>query len=381
MHNLSYWEHKHFWKFWDFAIVGGGITGLTSAYFIRQKYPNANIAVFERGFLPTGASTKNAGFACFGSMSEILDDLNGNSEEKVFELVEKRYLGLNALRALLGDDLIGYEPCGGYEVFAEEDMHLFEQCQDELESINQHLSDIIGSQVFSDVSNEIGNFGFAGIERMILNKFEGSIDTGLMMRSLINKVEASGVHIFTGVDISEIDCSGQNAHLKSNIGEIKTDKAVIATNGFAGKLLSSIDVKPARAQVLITEPIEGLKLNGTFHHKQGYNYFRNIDNRVLLGGGRHLNKSGEETTELGETEQIQEYLKSLLHNYILPNQEIKIAHQWSGIMGVGNSKDVILKPLGDSAICAVRLGGMGVALGTPNRKRSGGITLITEAYG
>jgi hypothetical protein len=64
--------------------------------------------------LPHGASTKNAGFACFGSISEIIDDLKSHSEE-VYQLVTKRLEG--RLRKRLGDEAIDFKPYGGYELF------------------------------------------------------------------------------------------------------------------------------------------------------------------------------------------------------------------------------------------------------------------------
>jgi hypothetical protein len=59
--------------------------------------------------LPHGASTKNAGFACFGSISEIIDDLKSHSEE-VYQLVTKRLEGLRLLRKRLGDEAIDFKP-------------------------------------------------------------------------------------------------------------------------------------------------------------------------------------------------------------------------------------------------------------------------------
>ncbi len=363
MHNFSYWEQKYFWKTWDFTIVGSGITGLTIAYFIKQKYPNANICVLERSFLPTGASTKNAGFACFGSVTEILDDLKGNNAQNVFSLLHKRYLGLDSLRSILGDSNIGFNPCGGFEVFTSADSENFEECQENLTSINNQLTHLLGKNVFANVPPGSNDFGFSGFDHILYNRLEGSIDTGLMMQSLIHKVRSIGIEIFNGIDVDKIDFKDANPTIHSNIGSFQSKQVIIATNGFANKLLPKLDVKPGRAQVLITEPISNLKLSGTFHHNKGYNYFRNIDNRILLGGGRDLNKNAEETVELGETAEVQSYLESLLRNHILPGQKVEIAHRWSGIMGVGNSKEVILESVGPSTICAVRFGGMGVALG------------------
>jgi gamma-glutamylputrescine oxidase len=73
---LSYWEIDQYYKTFDVVIVGSGIVGLSAAISIREKQKNASVLILEKGFLPSGASTKNAGFACFGSPSELLDDLS-----------------------------------------------------------------------------------------------------------------------------------------------------------------------------------------------------------------------------------------------------------------------------------------------------------------
>ena len=138
---------------------------------------------------------------------------------------------------------------------------------------------------------------------------------------------------------------------------------MIATNGFASQL-NIPEVKPARAQVLITKPIKNLHIQGTFHLDQGYYYFRNIDNRILFGGGRNLDFKTEETTEFAQTKLIQNKLETLLKTTILPDTNFEIDHRWSGIMGVGKQKKAIVKQLSNKVFCGVRLGGMGVAIGS-----------------
>src|SRR5262249_36537378 len=117
---LSYWEKKSYFTDVDFCIIGSGIVGLNAALYLRKKFPKRNILVSERGFLTYGASTRNAGFACFGSVSELLDDLKNSSENEVFTLVKKRWDGLKRLRSNLGDKSIAYEEYGGYEIFTRE---------------------------------------------------------------------------------------------------------------------------------------------------------------------------------------------------------------------------------------------------------------------
>ena len=101
--NLSYWEKESFFRNIDVAIIGSGIVGLSAAIRLKELSPKLEIMILERGSLPIGASTRNAGFACFGSLSEMIDDLNFHSEEEVFQLVEKRWKGLQLLRKNLGD--------------------------------------------------------------------------------------------------------------------------------------------------------------------------------------------------------------------------------------------------------------------------------------
>ena len=63
---------------------------------------------------------------------------------------------------------------------------------------------------------------------------------------------------------------------------------IVCTNAFTKQLIPELDVIPFRNQVLITKKIQDLKLKGCFHYNKGYVYFRNVGNRILLGGFRNL---------------------------------------------------------------------------------------------
>lgn len=359
--NLSYWELKSWLCDVDFTVVGSGIVGLNCAITLSRKHPNSKILILEKGMMPQGASTKNAGFACFGSLSEIIDDLGSHTEEEVFELVKKRWEGLQLLRKSLGDETIGFKPLGGYELFVETDRALFENCQSQRSNINQLLKPIFNVDVFSFVAN---HFNFEKINSSYsFNAFEGQIDTGKMMEALLVKILTAGIKILNNCTVKSFTEDNNAVHISTEHFDFKTKKLFIATNGFAQQL-NIPEVKPARAQVLITKPIKNLQIKGTFHLEKGYYYFRNIDNRILLGGGRNLDFETEETTEFGETEIIQNRLEYLLETVILPKQKIEIDHRWSGIMGVGNQKKAIVKQQSNNVFCGVRLGGMGVAIGS-----------------
>lgn len=358
---LSYWELKNWFTNVDYTIVGSGIVGLHAALRLRERFPGAKILVLEKGMLPQGASTKNAGFACFGSISEILEDLKTHSEEDVINLIEKRWKGLQLLRKSLGDSAIDFKPYGGYELFLKEDESGFNECISKLPFINEILKPLFKADVFS---KEVDRFGFDKIEEyLIFNPFEAQIDTGNMMQELLKKAISENILILNQQTVTSYADLGNQVEIVLNNFSFKSQKILFATNGFANSITKGA-VQPARAQVLITEPIQNLDIKGTFHLDRGYYYFRNVGDRILLGGGRNLDFETENTTEFGQTKIVQNKLENLLKNVILPNQDFQIAHRWSGIMGIGNSKNPVVTQLSENVFCGVRLGGMGVAIGS-----------------
>ena len=359
--NLSYWEKSEWFTDVDFTIVGSGIVGLNTAIALQKKYPNAKIVVLERGMLPHGASTKNAGFACFGSISEILSDLKSHSKEEVLQLVEKRWKGLELLRSNLGDARIDFQQHGSFELFSN-DNSLFDTCSDELREVNKTLQSIFNDNVFSVCDNK---FGFNRVKsNYVFNQFEGQIDTGKMMSALLQLAQSKGVKILNNVTVKSFNESANHVEVVLDSDySFKTTKLLIATNGFAKHLINE-EVQPARAQVLITKPIDNLHIKGTFHFDEGYYYFRNINNRILFGGGRNIDFKGEETTVMETSQLIQKQLENHLKNIILPNTPFEIEHRWTGVMGVGTQKKAIVKQISTNVYCGVRLGGMGVAIGS-----------------
>jgi glycine/D-amino acid oxidase-like deaminating enzyme len=359
--DLSYWELKNWFTHIDYTIVGSGIVGLHTALRLRERFPESKILVLEKGILPQGASTKNAGFACFGSLSEIIDDLQTHSEQEVISLIQKRWNGLQMLRTRLGDAAIDFKDYGGYELFLKDEQSAFDECLQKLPFINEMLKPIFETVVFAKKSNL---FKFEQIQdSIIFNPFEAQIDTGNMMQALLKMAVSNNILILNKQTITAYHDTGNQVEVVLNDFSFKTKKLLFATNGFANQLIDAA-VQPARAQVLITKPIKNLAIKGTFHLDKGYYYFRNIGDRILLGGGRNLDFNSENTAEFGQTEIVQKKLEQLLKEVILPHQDFQIEHRWSGIMGVGAHKNPIVSQLSDGVYCGVRLGGMGVAIGS-----------------
>lgn len=363
--SFSYWERSAFIDHSDVIIIGSGIVGLSAALQLKKQQPDLKVTVLERGFLPSGASTKNAGFACFGTLSEQIEYLKRSSEEEVLRLVDYKWRGLQRLRENLGDRAIDYFQYGGYELFMDNEAAKADEALDHLTYFNNLLQQAIGkADIYAVANAKIADFGFGCISRMIYNPYEGQIHTGKMMRALLNKVFNEDVLVLNDCSVDAINHEGGHIRLNTTQGEFKTTKVIMATNAFAARLYPELDVVPGRGQVLVTKPIAGLKLKGTYHFNEGYYYFRNIDNRILFGGGRNINFKQEETWDFGHTEQVKAQLNTYLTEMILPGQEVEVDYWWSGIMGFGEEISPIVKQVQPNVFCAVRCNGMGVAMGS-----------------
>ena len=365
--NLSYWEKSTYLENIDFLIIGSGIVGLSTAIFLKKKNKNYKVLVIDRGYLPTGASTKNAGFTCFGSPTELFDDLLNMNELTVWDTFSNRYMGLNTLFELVQKDKIAYRECKSWDIISSKKNN--DITKDFIEYINHKAYEITGvKEIYHEDKLISSKFGFEGINTSYCNKLEGAIHTGKMIQELYKKAILNDVNVLFGMNAEKLDHSAQENVIETQFGEIKAKNTIIATNGFAKKWIKD-DILPARAQVIITNEIPDLKINGTFHYEKGYYYFRNVGNRVLLGGGRNLDFKGETTEEFGSSEQIRLKLLELLKNVILPKHTYEIQDSWSGIMGVGKSKSPIIKKINNNTAIGVRMGGMGVAIGAQVGKK------------
>jgi gamma-glutamylputrescine oxidase len=363
--DLSFWEKSAITEGIDFLVIGGGIVGIACAISLREKHPKAKIVLVERGYLPTGASTKNAGFACFGSVTELADDLTKMDSDTVWETVDLRWRGLKRLQERFDPKGLGMQSRGSWDLLHESQGHEQKMYADQLEYFNAEIKRITGhDNCFSEDKSTIQQIGFQQINTAYFNRLEGELNTGnllLLSNQLLAKNEIICLY---GIEVKSLESHSSEVIVQTNYGELKAAKIAITVNGFAKQLLRDDRIQPARAQVLVTSPIAGFELPGTFHYDRGYYYFRGVGNRILLGGGRNLDFNGETTTEFGTTAQIQAALKNLLHEVIVPGKNFTIDYQWSGIMGVGNEKKPIVERFDQHVCIGVRMGGMGVAIGS-----------------
>jgi glycine/D-amino acid oxidase-like deaminating enzyme len=377
---ISVWEQSTYFAPKDLVIVGCGFVGLWTAYEAIQKNPKLNITILERGVIPSGASTRNAGFSCFGSVSELKYDVQLMGEAAMLETVKMRYDGLQRIQKVFKAKEIDYNQWGGYELFegkksknSSNDLYDISKLENDITYLNKILAPALKTPkkngkylpIYTNASKDIKKLGFQGIEALAFNQMEGQLNSAKLVLALQKAVQAKGVQILFSTEVKKFKAHKKGVTITTNLdAPLETKQLLICTNGFAKQLIPDLDVVPARGQVFVTEPIKNLKFKGCFHFDEGYYYFRNLGNRLLLGGARNADFKNEKTYSLDTSDTIQKVLEKFMMERILPkgSKKPKIELRWSGTMGMGKIKKPIIEQLQPNVYCAVRMSGMGVAI-------------------
>lgn len=373
-------------KDFDVCVIGGGIIGISTAIEIAERRPDLTIAVLEKADGPKGASTRNAGFACFGSLSEVAFDVGVLGADAAIDLVRRRVEGLRMLRSRCGDDNICYENTGGHEIFLDHHASL-----DRIDKINELLHPIFNGPAFVRRDNLIEHYGFETktVKALVRTDFEGMVHSGLLVSRLWEVAKQRGVQI-TKSEVVNLRSIPRDADKRielalKNGSAVTCRNVVLAANSATDDLIRMFSnngtgasaynsskpmVRPARGQILLTSPLSNLKLHGTYHFDQGFVYFRNVGNRILLGGGRNMALADEETTSMDTTGIVQDYLEHILYDVILPDKNVSIEYRWAGTMAFSHSKQPIVGEVLPGVIVAFGCNGMGVAIGSEVAKRT-----------
>ena len=362
---ISFWEKKELLTY-DLVVLGGGITGMFCALSYRKSCPKSRIAILERGLFSSGASTKNAGFACFGSLTELIEDIEKMNENDVYEIIQMRLEGLSLLRKTLGDYNLDIKFNGGFELFFNKNSEIL----DKMDYVNSFLKPIFSKQVFKLNNSKIKEFGFDSnkVKFMVENMLEGQINTGKMMRNLRAKINKGNIDFFSNTTLEKFEIQKDQKLLSLNLKKeefkLSCKKLAICNNAFVNQILPRLNIIPGRGLIIISKPFKNLKIKGSFHYEKGYYYFRNFKNRILLGGGRNLDINVEKTNQFGINQKIKNKLLNDINQFILPKQEFNLEMEWSGIMAFGNNKIPIIKRENQNIAIGVKLGGMGIAIGS-----------------
>ncbi len=374
---IGYWESEHLLAPADLTVIGAGIVGMSTALHYKALRPQERVRIVEHDVLGEGGTTRNAGFACFGGPGEWLDDVEALGHDAWKSLVQSRIEGLCALIDLLGETAIGLEWSGGWELFDDTPAgrKRAQQAADALEGMNTAIGPLLAAALQSRIPGIQGAAALVpdaerarhfGAHAAIQLPWEGMLHTGHMVSSFHRALHNSDIQCLHGCAVNGLkpaDAPGAGWRLQTARGEMHSKRTAICTNGFARQFLPDLNVEPAPNRVLVVTPRKPLP-PGTYHVDDGYLYFRTLPKgQVLFGGGRHFDIALPPLPERSPSAEAAWDTLLLEHakRWLGPVDEV--THSWTGWLGVGKDRGPIMGTLAPGLHHAVRLGGMGVAIG------------------
>jgi glycine/D-amino acid oxidase-like deaminating enzyme len=318
----------------DFAVVGGGFTGLAGAAWVKRVAPEKTVALFEAGRLGEGASGRTGGVALAES---AVGDLPG-----------------------LGDVLAGYREIT-QELQVETDLELpgcYELSRGEaLENSPIRWKDAGDLSASKEVSG-------------------GTINPGKTVSGLTRAGERLGVLLFeeTGVEGARF---GTDVELRTQGGLVRANKVLFATNAYALEMTGlEGTVQPALTTAVMTESLEervieeiGLGGRKPFYTTDlPYLWGRLFGNAVIFGAGLIFveNWRGLNSLDIdqGEGPQVFGSLERRIRGFHPAMKQVKFSRRWGGpICFTDDWKPVFRRhPESENAIVLGAYSGHGVAL-------------------
>lgn len=330
----------------DIVIVGGGISGLSTAFWLEQEDPSLKIAIVEKHRLGFGATGRNAGFVTCGSVEHFNRMVGKHGLKQAEEIWRFSEMNVELLKEFIIQDKadeIFFEQKGTFSLAAQENE--FKELQNVAEIMNKIK---IPVEVFNQegIQQRLGAKGFVGGIKY-LN--DACVHPTKMLMLLKSKLKTTT--IFEETEVHRIETEGADKVTYTDNGKFTSSMIVTALNGYSNQLFPYFNDKiyPTRGQILVMDKVPRF-MEGPCYANFYLDYFRQLPTgEMLIGGFRQLEKE----TETGYSDHITEGIQNSLHNFIkehLPQfQNKKVIYRWSGIMGFSKDGEPMVGSLPDDS--------------------------------
>ncbi|MFB6273607.1 MAG: NAD(P)/FAD-dependent oxidoreductase [Salinibacter sp.] len=325
----SLWHkaHRKEQAVYDVVVVGGGIVGCSTAYWLRRRRPSLRVALLEAHTLGAGASGRNAGFILQGTHADYLSDLERYGERTARRL-------WNFTRA--NRDLLAKELRGTTFNWRSDGSLTAAGSADEDERLHESLSPLRAAgapAVYLDAERTNARIQAADFHGGLFVTSGAVVNPLQLVRHVAEQSEAD---VYPQHPVERIHWERRNVRLDTPDCRFQAERVVLALGPSLPDLVSAAAsfVRPVRAQMLATAPADALHIPIPVYSHHGGFYVRQLeDGRVLAGGGRHSHREAEGTSTDATTPAVQATIERYLHTHFPWTQSLSIEQRWSGTMG------------------------------------------------
>jgi glycine/D-amino acid oxidase-like deaminating enzyme len=320
----------------DVCIVGGGYTGLWTAYYLAQAAPELQIVVVESEFCGYGASGRNGGW-----LSALLPGPREGYGPGVTQLQAAMRDSVGEVeRVTVAEQIDARLVRGGSLTVARTPAQLARLTADVLTQQRAAGGDPDTVQLTASQLNE--RVRIRGALGASFTPNCARVHPARLVRGLAQAVESAGVRIYESTRAMEI-----KAHAVTLAGghSVRAKWVVRATEGYTARLPGLRRTwLPMNSSMIVTEPLpqsvwddlgwDGIETLGDEAHAYCYAQ-RTSDGRIAIGGRGVPYRYGSRTDSAGETApETVTALTHLLHDMFPATRDVPIAHAWSGVLGV-----------------------------------------------
>jgi glycine/D-amino acid oxidase-like deaminating enzyme len=324
----------------DVCIVGAGLTGLWSAFYLKREQPDLRIAILEKEFAGFGASGRNGGWLS----AELAGSRDAYASTHGHDGV------VTLMRAMRGavDEVIGIADAEGIDADIVKDgvLHVARnpaQLGRLHESVDYERQWGAGPEDFVVLTADESNARIR-VQNAVGAMFTphcARVQPAKLVQGLARVVEDMGVAIYEQTAATSIE----HSRVVTDRGDVRAPVILRCLEGFTATMPGQRrEWLPMNSSMIVTEPLpesvradvgwEGAELLGDYAH--GYMYAqRTADNRIALGGRGIPYRYGSTLDHRGATQQwTVEALTALVRDMFPATREVPISHAWCGVLGV-----------------------------------------------
>ncbi|GAA1508552.1 FAD-binding oxidoreductase [Sphaerisporangium rubeum] len=332
---------------YDVAIVGGGYTGLWTAYYLKTAQPDLRVAVLEREFAGFGASGRNGGW--------LSAEFAGSRERHAAARGRQAMIDLQHAMFAAVDEVIGFTRAEGVDADVHKGglLHVATNAAQD-RRLRAELDDLRGWGFTDKDMWLLGpeereeRIRVAGAVSATYSPHCARVQPAKLATGLARVVAGLGVDVFEDTTVTEIlprGHGGRAARAVTTRGTVTAEFVIRATEGFTASIKGQRrQWLPMNSSMIVTEPLpdevwreigwDGRELLGDEAHAYCYAQ-RTADGRIAIGGRGVPYRYGSRTDTRGATQpQTVAALHTILRTLFPAAAGAKVHHSWCGVLGV-----------------------------------------------
>ncbi|KAI8139750.1 FAD dependent oxidoreductase [Fennellomyces sp. T-0311] len=333
----------------DIVIIGAGLTGMSTAYWLTQMQPNLKVVVADARGIASGATGRNGGILSPGLNDDFETTVAAYGEASAQRLVEFDYRNVDMLNQFLKEhadhDKGFFDPELTWTkgtIVAWSTAQEAEEARPAAESLCKKVSDmrIMSPEELQQIPG-FESFHYGGLHV----KTTAVAWAAKIVFCLARYVMEKGVHIATYTRVEQVVHESGVNKIYTNRGIIEAPQVAYCTNAWTARLLKPMRdvIVPVRNQVVSVRASPGApRLEYVMSADRGYQYMSCRPNGdIIMGGMRNIapgkqeHEDDDSTLNTAVSRALVRFMSDVMH--VLP-----VEQEWAGVMGFSRDRLPIL---------------------------------------